>query len=453
MSADGSPAPWWGDLGERLQRPTRSEPAGLRARADEREGFAVAETASCAERAPVEDPPPRRGLGGGSGPETLALVPLPELPDAAWIAALMLLDAMGPVRLGNLLTAFGPAGAWARVLDGSLASRRDLGGQLHGMHWPALVGDWQRTARTVDVVQFWDRHVRAGVGVAVRGSPAFPSCLADDPEPPAALFHLGDPGVIPGPRVAVVGTRRCSARGRRFAEAMGFELSRAGVRVVSGLARGIDGAAHVGALRAAERGGAPPIGVVASGLDVVYPHDHAGLWAAVASTGVLLSEVPLTVRPNRWRFPARNRVIAGLADRVVVVESPVTGGSMYTVEEALRRGVDVLAVPGAVGLRAGEGTNKLIFDGAGVARDADDVLLDLGIDPGPTPSTRLADPRPTPGEAAVKVLDAMAWQPVTLASLVARSGCSLDEVAEAVAELQAGGWVEQCGAWLERVAR
>jgi DNA processing protein len=315
-----------------------------------------------------------------------------------------------------------------------------------------MLATWQRQARLVDVAGFWARHEEAAVGVTVHGGPSFPRALVDDPEPPAVLFHAGDPGCIAGPRAAVVGTRRCSERGRRFAEELGFALSRAGVGVVSGLARGIDGAAHRGALRAAERGGAPPIGVVASGLDVVYPHEHAELWARVAQTGVLLSEVPLGVRPNRWRFPARNRVIAGLADVLVVVESPAKGGSMYTVEEAMRRNVPVLAVPGAVGLRAGEGTNALIFDGAGVARDAADVLLELGLAE-EAPAAREADSRPVPSPEGSRLLDAVAWQPVTLAGLVGRLDWSVGDVAEALTELRDAGWIAQAGAWFERIAR
>ncbi len=324
---------------------------------------------------------------------------------------------------------------------------------MAGQSWTGLVARWRAAALAIDVAAFWDLHLEAGIGVASHGRPAYPRCLVDDPEPPAVLFHRGDPDVIAGKRVAVVGTRRCSARGAAIARRMGFELSRAGVGVVSGLALGIDGAAHAGALEAAARGGAPPIGVVASGLDVVYPKRHRRLWTDVAAAGVLLTECPLTVQPTRWRFPARNRILAGLADLVVVVESPSHGGSMHTVEEAQRRGIEVLAVPGAVGVRAAEGTNKLIFDGAGMARDTDDVLVALGLGAGAAGIGPVADPRPPPSAVANAILAAMAWQPCTFAEVVERTAMAPVEVAEGVAELRSSGWIEAAGAWLERVAR
>ena len=178
------------------------------------------------------------------------------------------------------------------------------------------------------------------------------------------------------PRVAIVGTRRCTRYGFDLARELGADLAAAGVQVVSGLALGIDGAAHRGALDAA--GGAPPIGVVASGLDVVYPRAPPAAVGGGRHRGSLLSECPLGTAPEAWRFPARNRIIAALADAVVVVESAGAGGSMYTVEEALARDRPVLAVPGSVRSAASAGTNRLLAEGAGVARDADDVLAAIG---------------------------------------------------------------------------
>jgi DNA processing protein len=446
--ADGT-RPWWADLGARLSA-GGADPIALRAWRPP-VSLQAGEAARRAGRPKTAAPLPLPGLGHATGPERVATPSLPPLPDAAWIAALLLLPDVGPTRLLHLLGAFGAPGAWARVLDGSVLDRPDLAGALGGRSWPAMVAGWQRTARTLDVAGFWEQHVDAQVGVTTHGGAAYPRCLVDDPEPPAALFHWGDPTVIVGPRVAIVGTRRCSERGRRLAEQMGFELGRAGVSVVSGLALGIDGAAHKGALRAAERGGAPPIGVVASGLDVVYPERHRRLWRAVAEAGVLMTEVPLGVPPNRWRFPAPNRVLAGLADVVVVVESPETGGSMHTVDEAARRDVPVLAVPGAVGLRVGAGTNRLIREGAGVALDTDDVLVALGL----LGAARViaAEDRPSPGPVALEVLDALGWRPASLAELVDRVHASPAAVVEAVVSLGRDGWLAASGGWLERVAR
>ena len=157
---------------------------------------------------------------------------------------------------------------------------------------------------------------------------------------------------------------------------------------------GIDGAAHAGAT---EVDGAPPVAVVGSGLDVVYPRRHRSLWQLVAERGVVLSEHPLGSAPVAWHFPARNRLIAALADVVVVVESQERGGSMHTVDEAQRRDVDVMAVPGPVTSRASTGTNRLLADGAEVARDATDVLVKLGLGSGSRRAT--VERRPAPHRA------------------------------------------------------
>jgi DNA processing protein len=215
--------------------------------------------------------------------------------------------------------------------------------------------------------------------------------------------------------------------------------------VVSGLAAGIDGAAHVGALAA---GAARPVGVVATGLDVVYPRGHRQLWNTVAERGVLVSEVPLGTPPTRWRFPARNRLIAGLARAVVVVESAETGGSMHTVEEALQRGVPVFAVPGPIGSRTSSGTNRLLADGAIPLCDVDDVLLAIDADRSVRGERPIEPPGP-PGPAG-QVLDALGWRPATLDQLVLRTALELGPVALAVDELEVAGWVAVDGGWVER---
>ena len=161
---------------------------------------------------------------------------------------------------------------------------------------------------------------------------------------------------------------------------LGRDLGRAGVRVVSGLALGIDAAAHHGALDAEADGGAPPIGVVGSGLDVTYPRAHGALWTAVAAAGVLVGEAPLGAAPEPWRFPARNRIIAALGSVVVVVESHPRGGSRHTVDAAEARGRQVLAVPGSVRSPASRFTNELLADGCHPARDVTDVLVALGLE-------------------------------------------------------------------------
>jgi DNA processing protein len=193
------------------------------------------------------------------------------------------------------------------------------------------------------------------------------------------------------------------------------------------------------------------VAVVGSGLDVVYPRANRRLWETVAERGVVLSEAPLGARPCRWRFPARNRIIAALADVVVVVESHAAGGSLLTATEALRRGRAILAVPGPVRSSASAGTNNLIADGAAPVRDALDVTTALGLSGVVTRASVDTRASPTPADQAL--LDAIGWQPATLDQLAGRTGQGLGEVAMALERLLSAGWVGVRGAWWERVAR
>ncbi|MBV9042746.1 MAG: DNA-protecting protein DprA [Acidimicrobiia bacterium] len=285
------------------------------------------------------------------------------------------------------------------------------------------------------------------------GEESYPSALAEDHEAPAVLFSIGDLAALDGPRVAIVGSRRCTRDGREVAFELGRDLARQGVRVVSGLALGIDGAAHLGVLAAGD-GAAPPVAVVGSGLDVVYPRPHERLWRQVGEAGLLLSEAPLGARPEPWRFPARNRILAALADVVVVVESRFKGGSAHTVRAADQRGVPVMAVPGSVRSEASSYTNELLVSGSPPARDAEDILVALDL-LGRGPARRCATtaapdalPSPNdPGQAAL--LEAMGW---LAASLVVRTALTPGQ-ASVAAHLEMGGWVVGQAGWWEQVRR
>jgi DNA processing protein len=185
-------------------------------------------------------------------------------------------------------------------------------------------------------------------------------------------------------------------------------------------------------------------------LDVVYPLRHRELWRAVGERGLLLSEAPLGARPERWRFPARNRIIAGLANLVIVVESHRRGGSLHTVDEADRRGVDVMAVPGSVRNAASAGTNELLAEGRAPVCSIDDVLVALGLGAGGAGGD--ADRRPQPDPADQLVLDAIGWQAGTLDDVVSRVGVDLVPLAPALERLCEAGWLVRHGGWYERVA-
>jgi DNA processing protein len=358
--------------------------------------------------------------------------------DAAAAVALALLPGVGPARLLTMLRACaGPAAAWAAVLEGKAPTADHR-----------LRAQWRAAAMRLNPDAALRRCVAADIAVTWIGSHAHPPVLANDHEPPAVAFHRGDPAVTrAGPRVAIVGTRRCTAYGTEVARAMGSELAAAGVVVVSGLALGVDGAAHVGALTAE---GAPVIGVVGSGLDVVYPRQHKALWNAVAERGLLIGEAPPGAAPERWRFPARNRIIAAIADAVVVVESHTRGGSLSTVDAALARDRPILAVPGSVRSPASMGTNELLAQGATPARDAGDVLVALGLNAASTAAAHGAAPpgrAPPADPVEAAVLAALATEPATTDLVAARAGVSLGAAATALARMQATGRVRADGSW------
>ncbi|MFN2505846.1 MAG: DNA-processing protein DprA [Acidimicrobiales bacterium] len=365
-----------------------------------------------------------------------------DTPPEAFAAALAGLPGMGPARLAALLTAWPPAEAWSRVLAGT--ARRVLDPQAG-----PVAKAWRRAAAAVDMAALWKAQAAKGVTTAAWGCPGYPAVLHDDPEPPAVLFSRGNLASLDGRRVAIVGARRCTRYGRDVAYELGHDLAASGVRVVSGLALGIDGAAHRGALAASA---APPVAVVGSGLDVFYPRSHERLWAEVAEAGVVLSEAPLGAPPEPWRFPVRNRIIAGLAEVVVVVESFHTGGSRHTVEAAATRSRPVLAVPGPVRSPASDLPNALLAEGCHPARDALDVLVALNLEPDALSRGPGADPRPPPSPSEAAVLDVLGWEPASFEQVVLSTGGSPAEVGLALAHLERDGWVAGRAGWWERVA-
>jgi DNA processing protein len=281
-------------------------------------------------------------------------------------AALVELPGCGPACLSKLLTTHSASEVWALIVSGDL---EEVGS-------PDDRRRWRAHASAVDLDRLASDLERNGIVTTTHHDADHPAALIDDVDPAPVVFRRGDPVDSAAPAVAIVGTRRCTPTGREISEELGFGLAREGVVVVSGLALGIDGAAHRGALRAS---GAAPVAVVGSGIDVIYPRRNADLWRRIGENGALLSEAPLGTRPEPWRFPARNRLLAALADVVLVVESRAAGGSMITVEQAIRRGRPVLAVPGSIRNPAAAGTNLLIDEGCQPVCAVDDVLVALDL--------------------------------------------------------------------------
>ena len=219
-----------------------------------------------------------------------------------------------------------------------------------------------------DATAVLDRLARKGFSAVTYADRAYPARLRLAPDPPPALFVGGEMGE--GSCVAIVGSRRATRSGLETAEVLGRALAARGTCVVSGLAAGVDAAAHEGALAAGGR----TVGVLGCGIDVVYPRENRELFGRVREGGALVSEYALGEAPLAWRFPARNRIIAGLSDAVVVVEAPEKSGALITARHAADAGRDVWAVPGPRGAPECRGSNRLLADGAGVLWDVTEFL-------------------------------------------------------------------------------
>ena len=367
-----------------------------------------------------------------------------DLPQQAYAAALAALDRMTVNRLWVLLSHCTPQQAYA-VVTGDL---QPVGLIRRLFDINGLAAAWRESTKIHTPDRMWQRCGELGIGVLVSGAPGYPNALLNDPAPAPVLFVRGSFESLLGRRVGVVGTRNSTASGRDTAASLGHDLAGCGVHVVSGLARGIDGCAHRGALSVPD--GAGPIAVVASGLDVVYPPEHGQLWQAVAERGVLLTEAPPGTPPEAYRFPLRNRIIAALSEVVVVVESRERGGSLITVDEARQRGILVMAVPGALRNRAANGTNDLIRDGCPIVTDVRDVTTALGLDSSRA-GVAVYDPRPRPAGMDAEILG-LCNEARTLDQFVLLTGYTLVECAMAVGRLELTGWVQQVNGWFERAS-
>jgi DNA processing protein len=246
-------------------------------------------------------------------------------------------------------------------------------------------------------------------------------------DPPSRLYlrGAGDLELLTRPAVAIVGARACSPYGGQVARMLGRELAAAGIVVVSGLARGIDGEAHRGALETDGH----TVAVLGCGIDCDYPAAHAGLARSIAERSLIVSEYEPGVEPAPWRFPARNRIIAGLCAATVVVEARERSGALITADFALDEGREVLAVPGEITSSLSAGTNALLRLGATPLTSASDVLESLGLErPEPEP--------PRVSEVAASILDRL---PAAVDELVRASGLSAAEIAAVLAELDLAG--------------
>ena len=373
-----------------------------------------------------------------------------ELPEEAFLVSLLSLSGMGPARLERLLEKRSPSEVWETLRAENSRETAEVAKVNSD-----IARRWITEARRADVSGCWKSHCEDGVRVIRRGGEHYPWRLSQDSEAPSALFAKGVLEFLGRPAVTIVGTRTCTRYGAEVAFELGKAAAARGIVVISGLAAGIDAAAHSGALEVEE---APVVGVVGSGLDRVYPKANGALWRRVGERGLMLSEAPLGSAPERWRFPARNRIMAALADVCVVVESHSEGGSLTTAVEAAKRGRVVMAVPGHIRSPSSAGTNRLIADGCGVVCEIDDLFtaMDIATEALPDAARRgEAAAADTASETEVdgpsaKLLAAFEWMPATLDTLAERTSSTLGEAAGLLERLIAEGRIVQRGLWYER---
>ncbi len=298
---------------------------------------------------------------------------MPDAPPAADLRdhlALALVPGLGPKLTAALMLHFGTADAARRATVNDLLRIPLIGDKL--------AQSFALSLRNVDVDAEERLMIAHNVRAVILGRDDYPLRLTEIADAPPLLYFRGEITPADSNSIAIVGSRACTSYGLKTAERIAASLARAGWTVISGLARGIDGAAHKGALDAGGR----TLAVLAGGLARIYPPEHAELADAVAKQGCLITETPMTVQPQPGMFPARNRIISGLCRGVVVIEANAKSGALITVDHAAEQGREVFAVPGQVDSPSSAGCLELIRKGAKLVRDADDILDDIrGIAP------------------------------------------------------------------------
>ena len=342
--------------------------------------------------------------------------------------------------------------AWYAALERNSHANRVVVEQLRAQDEPADADSLMRAMKAVaararlkpdrraadQMLEWIGKH---GADVVCWTDTAYPDLLRQIATPPLLLFARGDVNLLRRSSIAIVGARRASRAGREVAATLAGQLSERGITVVSGLALGIDGAAHDAAL------GRPgsTIAVLGCGLDVIYPRQHRGLAARIADKGLIVSEFSVGSRPMKHHFPRRNRIIAGLSLGTVVVEAAERSGSISTANHALENGREVFAVPGRVLNPLAGGCNNLIRQGARLTASIDDIVEKIPTLPHAGAANQ--PPSPTPGserQAPVesKLLETCGWAQFTIDELVEGSGLTVQEVSSMLLALELDGQVE-----------
>ncbi len=285
--------------------------------------------------------------------------------DVRDLLTLSLVPGIGPRLTAALLERFGSAAAALRASVADLCAIPYI--------TPRLAESIRQSSERSDAAAELERMERHDVRLIARGTPEYPASLANIDDPPYLLYVRGTLTTADTNTVALVGSRHCTDYGRRVAARLASGLVRAGVTVVSGLARGIDGAAH----RAALQAGGRTLAVLAGGLSRIYPPEHADLAREVEASGAILSEAKMEQEPLAGLFPVRNRIISGLSKVIVLIEAAQKSGALITASHAAEQGRTVMAMPGSVEASSSGGTNELIRKGAVLCRGVDDILEEL----------------------------------------------------------------------------
>lgn len=353
---------------------------------------------------------------------------------ASWLR-LTLVAAVSPRAARALLSAFGDP---ARVLA---ASRRDIARIVGESAASALVAgpDAPQMNATMRWLEAEDHHIVA------LGEDRYPPSLLEIEDPPPAIYVTGRMDLLAAPAFAIVGSRNATVQGVRDARAFAESIAAAGMSIMSGLALGIDAAAHRGGLSRA----ASSLAVMGTGPDIYYPRGNHGLACELASGGCLLSEFPLGTPPLKENFPRRNRLISGMSRGVLVVEAAMKSGSLTTARLALEQGRDVFAIPGSIHSPLSKGCHWLIKQGAKLVESADDILGELGWQAPRPDSDDIALDAPDEGDP---LLRAIGYAPISLDQVAERANMDVAAASAAVTRLEIEGRIAAlAGALFQRV--
>jgi DNA processing protein len=356
-------------------------------------------------------------------------------PTKEWLT-LYLTPGLGPSGLKSLVDHFGSP---AKVLAVPKKELLKTAGRLTRKTLAAIGQSEQREAAEEELA----KTARAGITILCWDDEDFPAWLKNIPDPPVILYVKGKTGVLSKPAISMVGSRAASVYGLQMAEELSRQLAARGFTVISGLALGIDAAAHRGSLSA----GGKTVAVLGCGLDIIYPEQNRDLFEIIPANGAIISEYPLGTSPDSFRFPARNRLISGLASGVVVVEAARRSGSLITADLALDQGREVFAVPGRADSIKSTGTHRLLQAGAKLVLNVDDIICELPPGSAPDrnqllssgPKEHFKEKLPESSEEEKKILDLLEVYPKTVDDVIVGSKMPVKKVNELLLTLELKG--------------